>query len=451
MATFNEPVPRATEIPHPPETETWDLLVKLFVVLGLALLALLSVKDQVFSPVVTAAESHGIGGAIYRPSILWFCMGFMLLVFRTLLWFVYRPHPPADPGSAPVMTVIIPAYNEGPMVAHSIDSVASAYYDPTRLEIIVVDDGSTDDTWQHIQHAVARHGDRIRTVRLEKNSGKRAALAAGFRLATGEIFVTVDSDSVIEPSSLLALAGPFRSARVGAVAGKVQVYNRAAGIIPRMLHVRFTLAFDFLRAYQSTFGTVYCTPGALSAYRASAVMHVLEAWLNQRFLGADVTTGEDRALTNDIMSLGYDSVYQRDAVVFTLVPATYYKLCRMFLRWDRSYIREEIRFAAVVWKRPPLARALALFDQVITNFRFPVMSLTLVLFAVAVFQDPLLLLRMLVSLGLISFIYSLYYLRSERSFNIVYGVVFEYFSFFTLFWVFPWALVTVRSKGWLTR
>jgi len=451
MATFNEPLPKATEIPQPTEAETWDLLVKLFVVLGLAVLVLVSVKDQIFSPVIAMAQSHGIGAAIYRPSILWFCMGFLLLVFRTLLWFVYRPQSPAAPDSAPSMTVVIPAYNEGPMVAHAIDSVATAYYDPTRLEIVVVDDGSTDDTWQHIQHAVARHGNRVRAVRLRQNSGKRAALAAGFRLATGEILVTVDSDSVVDPRALLALAGPFRSARVGVVAGKVQVYNRAAGIIPRMLHVRFTLAFDFLRAYQSTFGTVYCSPGALSAYRACAVMRVLDSWLKQRFLGADVTTGEDRALTNDVMRLGYDSVYQRDAVVFTLVPTGYWKLCRMFLRWDRSYIREEVRFAAVVWKRPPLARVLALFDQVITNFRFPVMSMTLLLFAVAVFQDPLLLLRMLVSLGLISFIYSLYYLRSERSFNIVYGVVFEYFSFFALFWVFPWALVTVRSKGWLTR
>jgi hyaluronan synthase len=451
MATFNEPLPRATEIPQPSEAETWDLLLKLFVVLGLAVLALVSVKNQIFSPVVALAQSHGISAAIYRPSILWFCMGFVLLVFRTLLWFVYRPHPPAAPASAPSMTVIIPAYNEGAMVAHAIDSVATAYYDPARLEIIVVDDGSTDDTWPHIQRAVARHGDRIRTIRFEQNSGKRAALAAGFRLATGEILVTVDSDSVVDPGALLALAGPFRSPRVGAVAGKVQVYNRAAGIIPRMLHVRFTLAFDFLRAYQSTFGTVYCSPGALSAYRASAVMQVLDAWLQQRFLGADVTTGEDRALTNDIMRLGYDSLYQRDAVVFTLVPTGYWNLCRMFLRWDRSYIREEVRFAAVVWTRPPLARALAFFDQVITNLRFPVMSLTLLLFAVAVFQDPLLLLRMLVSIGLISLIYSLYYLRSERSFNIVYGVVFEYFSFFALFWVFPWALITVRAKGWLTR
>ena len=138
-------------------------------------------------------------------------------------------------------------------------------------------------------------------------------------------------------------------------------------------------------------------------------------------------------------------------MVFTLVPTCYQKLCRMFLRWGRSYIREEVRFAAVVWKRPPLARAIALFDQLITNLRFPVAGITLLLFGAAVFQDPVVFPRALAALGLISFVYCLYYLRSERSFNIVYGVVFEYFSFFTLFWVFPWALLTVRAKGWLTR
>ena len=451
MATTNESMPRTTCIPQPPAAGTWDLVLKLCIVFSLAALALISIQGQVFSPVIRMAESHGIGATFYRPSILWFSMGFFLFVFRTFLWFTYRPHPPAAPDSVPAMTVIIPAYNEGPMVALAIDSVAAAYYDPARLEIIVVDDGSTDDTWQHIQHAVARFGNRVQALRLERNSGKRVALAAGFRLGTGDIFVTVDSDSVVAPNALLALAGPFRSQRVGVVSGKVQVYNRQAGIIPRMLDVRFTLAFDFLRAYQSTFSTVYCSPGALSAYRAAAVMSVLDGWLNQRFLGADVTTGEDRALTNDVMRLGYDSVYQQEAVVFTVVPTSYRQLCRMFLRWDRSYIREEVRFAAVVWKRPPLARSLALFDQLITNLRFPVMSMTLLLFGAAVFRDPLVVPRVLVSLGLISLVYCLYYLRSHRSFNVVYGIVFEYFSFFTLFWIFPWALLTVRSKGWLTR
>ncbi len=431
--------------------DAWDLPLKLGILMGLSVVVLFSVHDHVFRPVYRVAEAHGLSTMLYRPSVLWFSLGFVLVVARTLLWFMYRPHPPASVDSAPPMTVIIPAYNEGPMVAKSIDSVAEAHYDPNKLEIIVVDDGSTDDTWVHIQAAAQRHEGRVRTVRLARNSGKRAALAEGFRTGKGEIFVTVDSDSVVSRGALLALAGPFANERVGVVAGKVQVYNQREGLIPRMLHVRFTLSFDFLRAYQSTYGTVYCSPGALSAYRASAVKAVLEEWLHQRFLGVEVTTGEDRALTNDVMRQGYDSVYQRDATVHTVVPTQYKKLCRMFLRWDRSYIREELRFATIVWRRPPVARMIALFDQVVTNLRFPIMSATMVLLATAVFFDPLVLPRVLVSLGLISFIYSLYYLRSERSFNILYGVVFEYYAFFAMFWIFPWALMTVRKRGWLTR
>jgi hyaluronan synthase len=450
MAVTNDEATLAVE-PAGARGDSWDVPLKLGILIGLTAVVVFSVQDRVFEPVYKVAETHGLSTMLYRPSVLWFSLGFVLVVCRTLLWFTYRPHPPARRESAPRMTVIIPAYNEGPMVAKSIHSVAEADYAPEKLEIIVVDDGSTDDTWAHIESAAKQHPGLVQTVRLKQNSGKRAALAEGFRIGTGEIFVTVDSDSVVAPGALLALAGPFQNERVGVVAGKVQVYNQREGLIPRMLHVRFTLSFDFLRAYQSTYGTVYCSPGALSAYRASAVEAVLEGWLHQRFLGAEVTTGEDRALTNDVMRLGYDSVYQRDATVYTIVPTGYKQLCRMFLRWDRSYIREEIRFAAVVWKRPPLARAIALFDQVVTNLRFPVMGLTVGLLGAAVFFDPLVLPRLLVSLGLISFIYSLYYLKSERSFNILYGVVFEYYAFFAMFWIFPWALVTVRARGWLTR
>ncbi len=431
--------------------EAWDLLLKLIISAGLCILVFVSLRAQVFNPLFRAAEAHGVSTALLRPSILLFAMGTLLLVFRTLLWFTYRPLTPATMESAPTMTVIIPAYNEGAMVAKSIDSIASAHYPAERLEIIVVDDGSTDDTWRHIQLAVARHGRRVRAIRQERNRGKREALAAGFRSGAGDVFVTVDSDSVVEPNALLALAGPFANQRIGVVAGKVQVYNRREGVIPRMLHVRFTLTFDFLRAYQSTFGTVYCSPGALSAYRASAVKSALEAWLHQRFMGAQATIGEDRALTNDIMRLGYDSVYQRTAVVRTIVPTTYKQLSRMLLRWNRSYIREEMRFALILWKRPLVARMISFFDSTITNVRYPVAYFSLYLLGVAFVHDLGVLPRVLVAIGVISFFYSLYYLRSERSFSLIYGVLYEYFSFFALFWVFPWAFLTVRARGWLTR
>src|SRR5437868_679888 len=206
-----------------------------------------------------------------RPSVAWAAMGTVLLCFRTLLWLRYRPAPPATTAEAPALTVIIPAYNEGPMVARSIESVVAADYPRDRLEVLVIDDGSTDDTWEHMAGAARRHPGLVSTIRFDKNYGKRAGLEAGFRRARGEIVVTIDSDSVIDRGSLLAMAGAFRDPRVGAVAGRVAVYNRTSGLLPRMLDVRFLLSFDLLRAVQSVYGTVYCCPGALAGYRASVV------------------------------------------------------------------------------------------------------------------------------------------------------------------------------------
>jgi hyaluronan synthase len=437
-------------LPRPPP-DAWDWLLKLLITTILVAMLWASVEARWFAPLRTAAESHGLGMVLLKPSLMWFAMGTGLLLFRTLLWFSYRAPAIATLESAPSMTVIIPAYNEGAMVANAIDSVAAAHYPRDRLEIIVVDDGSTDDTWSHIELAARRHGQRVVALRQPRNRGKREALAVGFRRGSGDLFVTVDSDSVIEPKALLALAGPFSNPRVGAVAGRVLVYNRREGIIPRMLYVRFMLAFDFLRAYQSTFGTVYCSPGALSAYRASSVRQVLERWVNQRFLGRQVTFGEDRALTNDLMSLGFDSVYQRDASVLTIVPTTYRQLCKMFLRWERSFVREELRFARVVWRRPPLARLVAIVDVTITDLRYPVFYATLTLLALAAWDDPLSIARTLLAMGMIALFYALYFLSSERSADMLYAVLFAYFSFFTLFWIFPFAVCTVRARGWLTR
>ncbi|MGE5616465.1 MAG: glycosyltransferase [Bacillota bacterium] len=434
-----------------PPPDAWDVLLRATIVVGLALLLYLCISGRAFAVLLATADRHGLSALLVKPSVMWLSMGTALLAFRTLLWFRYRPQPMVSMRDAPSMTVVIPAYNEGPMVGRSIDSVIAARYPADRLEVIVVDDGSTDDTWRHIAHAVARHGDRVTALRLAANRGKREALAAAFRQAKGEILVTLDSDSVIETNALLALAGPFRDARVGAVAGRVVVYNRSEGIIPRMLHVRFVLAFDFLRAYQSVCRTVYCTPGALSAYRAQAVERVLDAWLRQRFFTIPSTYGEDRALTNFILDLGFDTVYQRSASVSTIVPTTYGKLCRMYIRWERSFIREELRLARIAWKRPPASRLFVLVDSTITNLRYPVMYLALGLLCVAVIDDPSSLLRLLFAIGTTSVLYSLYFLRSERSSGILYGILYSYFAFFTLFWIFPFALATVRARGWLTR
>jgi len=434
-----------------PARDVWDRLLIGAIFAGMLTLAYIAFATPLLQPIFAIAGRGEWTQLWIRPTVIWIAMGLVLLLMRTLLWLRYHPFASAQSENAPMLTVVIPAYNEGAMVEASIASVAAAHYPRGRLEIIAIDDGSTDDTWRYIERATFRFRDIATAIRLPENRGKRGALAEGFRRARGDIVVTVDSDSTIERETLLAIAGPFSDAGVGAVAGKVAVHNRRSALIPRMLHVRFILSFDFLRSAQSMFRTVFCCPGALAAYRTSVVRSVLENWEGQTFLGTRCTYGEDRALTNYILGAGYDTVYQRTAVVHTMVPETYSKLCKMFIRWDRSYIREEFRFANVVWRRPPLWRALALYESCITNLRFPVAYLSIALWVMNAIHDPASVGRMLLAIMVVSSLYVLYYLRSERSWDFAYGILYGYFSFFALTWIFPYAALTLRSRSWLTR
>lgn len=385
------------------------------------------------------------------PTILWAVMGTLLLAFRTIFWLRYRPFASATFEDAPRLTILIPAYNEGAMVLKAIESAATAHYPRERLEIFVIDDGSADDTWSYISQGAARYGNVVTPIRLPKNGGKRAALAAGIRRATGDILVTIDSDSVVEPNSLLAIAGPFRDAKIGAVAGRVLVYNRREGLFPRMLHVRFILSFDLLRAVESSYGNVFCCPGALTAYRTSAVLPVLDEWLHQTFLGSPCTIGEDRAMTNLILGSGFNTVYQRSAVVHTLAPVDYRKLCGMLIRWDRSYVREEFCFLRIVWKRPLKTRLIALCDRAVTNLRYPVHYASLFLILALIVHHPAILARFLLAVGVMSLYNMFYYLRSERSLDFCYGIFYAYFELAALFWIFPYSALTVRARAWITR
>ena len=432
-------------------SRAYRVMIGSAILLGLVASLYTALTGELFEPARDALAAGRFSEAVLRPSILWVIMGLTMLTIRTLLWFRYQPFESASMQAAPAMTVVIPAYNEGAMIEQSIESVAAAHYPRDRLEVLVVDDGSTDDTWEYIERAAQRHPGIVTAVRLERNQGKRVALATGFRRARGAVIVTIDSDSVIEPNTLLAMAGPFRNPRIGAVAGKVTAYNRERGWLPRMLHVRFILSFDFQRSVQSTYGTVYCCPGALAAYRASLVHELLDDWLEQRFLGARCTFGEDRALTNAILARGFDTVYQGTAVVHTIVPETYSKLVRMYLRWDRSYVREELRFARIVWRRPLIPMVLAILEKTVSNLRHPVAWVAGALLITRMFSSPLSLLRILVAIGIGSSFYMLYYLYSERSLRFVHGILYAYFAFFTLWWILPYAILTARARGWLTR
>jgi len=428
-----------------------DLAVKILIPLVLVILAALAVKCGSFKVYLELLQGRTYTAMLPALGAFYTLLMLFLQGLRTVLWAIYRPYP-LSAAPLPSLSVIIPAYNEGRMVEMALNSVARADYPRELLEIICVDDGSTDDTWDYIEQARECYPRLIRTIRFPANRGKKAALHAGFVAARGEILVTVDSDSVIEPEALRHLMAPLQEdAGIGAVAGNVKVYNRHQSFMGKMQGVRF-VNLDFLRASQSLYKTVICAPGSLSAYRRAALLPNLDAWLNQTFLKAPCHHSEDRALTNFILKSGYYSYYQRSAVVYTLVPETYAGVCRMYLRWERGNVRESCVMLGYLFTRYRRKyRLLPIVECVLTQMEGPLACLFfgVLLFSMAVY--PPILFKLLMLLGVGSFFGLIYYLCLERDLEFVYGVLYSFYAFFLLQWIFPYAFFTVRDRRWLTR
>jgi hyaluronan synthase len=248
------------------------------------------------------------------------------------------------------------------------------------------------------------------------------------------------------------VAPMVQNPKIGAVAGNVKVYNRHANLLTRMLFVRFVLSFDFLRASQAMYGFVFCTPGALSAYRREAVWPVLDEWRQQTFLGCRCNIGEDRAFTNLVLRRGYHTFYQRSALVFTTVPETYRGLYKMFLRWDRSNFRESyIQLKFMFTRYREKHRIMPILDFFVRELEFPLMMIFVPLLLVAICLNPVILAKVVAAMAVVSFVLYLYYVATERDLDFVYGVLFSFNAFFLLKWIKPYAFFTLKDGRWMTR
>jgi hyaluronan synthase len=381
--------------------------------------------------------------------------GIMLLVTigRAVLVAMYRPMKSLEDKDLPSVTVIIPAYNEGPDVAKSIDSIARSNYPREKLQIIAIDDGSKDDTWLHMEIAAKRHPDTVCAIRMDKNGGKRQGLRVGFALAAGDVLVTMDSDSVVERNALRSLVTPIaKDPRIGAVAGNVKVLNRDAGILPRMMRASFVIAFDFTRAYQSRIRSVLCTPGAFSAYRRTAVEAVLSDWNHQSWMGKPSTIAEDRALSNLILREGHEVVFQNDAVVYTNVPTTYKQMAKMYQRWERGNVRENLTYLSFCWK--PFRKRYWLHANVEALLNMSEMIFPYLLIATSLIYgiiNPFYMLQYLSYVVVFGAIMQSYYWMKERDSDCIYGVLYNLFWFTCLWWVVPYSILTANNGNWGTR
>ena len=390
---------------------------------------------------------------LFSTSVLFF-IKILYFIFNFILYLIYKPVKAANHADLPTCTVIIPAYNEGELVYHTLHSVVKSIYPKNKLEIITIDDGSKDDTWEWMQKAAQELGTSITLHKQPVNKGKREGLYYGFTRAKGDIVVTIDSDSIIKEDTLIQLVSPFvTNKNCGAVAGNVKILNDKTALIPKMLNVSFAFSFEFIRSAQSTLGSVFCTPGALAAYKKTSVLKVLETWMNQTFMGKKSDIGEDRALTNMILKEGEDVLFQKNAIVYTNIPEHYTNLYKMYIRWERSNIRESIMMSKFAFtdfrKGNKIGTRIILMDQLLNFLLAYPLLIVMVTFLIT---NPLF---SIISTGigilLFSSIQMIFFAKKHSIYGSLWAYPYSLFYAFTLFWITPYSIATAAKSGWLTR
>jgi peptidoglycan/xylan/chitin deacetylase (PgdA/CDA1 family)/glycosyltransferase involved in cell wall biosynthesis len=274
------------------------------------------------------------------------------------------------------VSVVVPAYNEKETIAATVRSLAASEHP---VEIIVVDDGSTDGTGEIVE------GLRIPNVRVirQRNAGKPAALNTGIRAARHEIIVMIDGDTLFEPQTITYLVQPFTRAEVGAVAGNAKVANRK-GLLARWQHLEYVIGFNLDRRVFDTWRCMTTVPGAIGAFRRTALLEVGGV--------SDDTLAEDTDLTMAICRAGWRIVYEERAHAWTEVPTTFGQLSRQRYRWSYGTMQSMWKHRRSVVQTGPAGRFgrvglvnVALF-QIVLPLLAPVVDLMLIYGLL--FQDP---------------------------------------------------------------
>lgn len=351
------------------------------------------------------------------------------------------------------VVVVIPIFNEDPgLFAQTLASLDAQSRAPDAVWI--VDDGSdaTDCYEMACRWAATRPWVHVHR---QPNAGKRVAQAVGFRAEeSADIFVTVDSDTVLEPDAIEQGLKPFCDPRVTAVTGVVLASNYRKNLLTRLIDVRYTNAFLYERAAYSAVGSVLCMCGSLAFYRAEIVRRHLHDFTHQQFLGRRVSFGDDRRLTNYALLHGR-ALLQPAARAHTAVPERLGHFVRQQLRWNKSFFRESLWAVQHLPLHRP-ASWLALFE--LTSW---VVFTAVLLYAVAIRPltvGPIVLGGYAGFVVFMSYARSVRFLGDDKAFgrqgawvSFLLAPLYGLLHVVLLVPLRLWSLVTLRSSGWGTR
>jgi poly-beta-1,6 N-acetyl-D-glucosamine synthase len=280
----------------------------------------------------------------YQFQSLWLSVGVtVLLIFLIvvmtryviLLWLGYLHHlearierPDESDRYEPPVTIIVPAYNEAAVIEEAIRSLLALDY--PSYEVLVVDDGSTDDTYARVAPMEGRYGDVMLRVVSKSNGGKASALNTGISLARHPFVLCMDGDSRLTRDTLTAAMRHFRNPNVGAVAGNVKVVNRR-NLWTRLQALEYIEGLNMARRAQAFARIVNIIPGPIGVFRRDMLQEL-------GGYGTD-TYAEDADLTLKILTAGWQIKYEDRAIAWTEAPETLLDLLKQRYRWTRGILQ----------------------------------------------------------------------------------------------------------------
>lgn len=235
----------------------------------------------------------------------------------------------------PTVSIIMSCFNEGQDVYNTLVSLAQINYPKNKFVVIVIDDCSTDDSYDWILKAAAEHS-CIRPFKNKTNMGKHRNVLAGAAMTKSEIILCTDSDLIYEKDVLTQLVQSFSDEKIGAVGGVVGVKNSNKNIMTRWQTMIYHYGFNLWKMPEIKLRTVFCISGCLFAIKRK-VFEIIRPKIEERnWFGIEVKGGEDRYMTHQVLMAGYDTIVNTDARCYTTAPPSLKQLFMQQLRWKRS-------------------------------------------------------------------------------------------------------------------
>ncbi|MDX1646997.1 MAG: glycosyltransferase [Longimicrobiales bacterium] len=304
----------------------WQSLGVVFMTVGLTLVFV------VWALMVGPEIQRLIGRAVVVTLIIFLVILFVR--YLSLLWFSYLGHAERNVlgvreiRELPPVSIIVPAYNEGKVLERALTSLMLLEY--PEYEVLIVDDGSTDDTLEIASQWEGQRGSGLFRVITKPNGGKATALNAGVAHSLHPLVMCMDADSYLDPKTLLRAARHFKDPSVGAVAGNVKVENRTS-LVTRLQALEYIEGLNMPRRAQGFIAAVNIVPGPVGLFRREAL---------EEIGGYDADTfAEDADLTLKMMAAGWRVEYEDQSIAWTEAPESWRQLVQQRYRWTRGILQ----------------------------------------------------------------------------------------------------------------